>query len=1080
VRRLPPVLVAVALSASLSLVVTPRAFSQQLDSTLYAGLRYRFIGPEGNRAIAVAGEPGNPLVAYVGAASGGIWKTSDGGVNWTPVFDREPAQAIGALAIAQSEPNIVWAGTGESFLIRPMTSLGDGVYRSTDAGKSWQHMGLDKTGRVPRIVIDPHDPNRVFVCATGHAFGPQPERGVFRTADGGKTWDKVLFVDESTGCSDLSLDPHDPQTLFAGMWQVEAHSWDLHSGGPGSGVYVSHDGGTTWKHLTGHGLPAADHPVGKTAVAVAPSDSRRVYALIEDTDPGFYRSDDGGQTWKPVNHQHDMAERSPYYVRFAVSPDDEDLIYFVSVKFSVSKDGGATLESGFRAGGDNHDVWVDPLNADRLMVANDGGATMTLNRGKTFQRVVLPIAQMYHAYTDTRVPYFVYGNRQDGGSYRVPSNSLEGGITVGMFHAVGGCESGFGVPDTVNNAVVWSGCYDGGLERYDERTGHYRNVRVWPEAGYGWKPVDMKYRWNWTFPIAISPHDHDKVYVGSQFVHQTTDGGASWTVISPDLTRNDTTHEQSSGGTTIDNLMTWDGATLYAIAESPVQAGLIWVGSNDGLVHLTRDGGKTWTNVTGNIPRLPPWGKISNIEPSHGDAGTAYISVDLHEQADFTPYIYKTADFGKSWKKISDGIPVVADFSYVHMVAEDPVRQGMLYAGTDNAVYFTLDDGATWHPLQLNLPHAPAAWLTVQPHFSDLVIGTYGRGFWILDDVTPLRGFSNDVLKSDAHLFTPRPAYRFRRIRATSSDPNSAVRGQNPPYGADINYYLSGALADTASARDSTSKDSANVRLVILDAKGDTVRTLDATRHHGLNRVDWDLRYAHVRAAHLRTPPPGKSWVTLPERGWRPIVAWDLDLSQNGPLAPPGAYSVRLVAGQTTLTQPLTVLKDPNTTGTAQDIQQQADLALALRSEMDSVVGLINRIEWLRKQLEDLGTQLADSATAKDDSVAKALAKSGHALEAKLIAVEGDLFDVHLTGAREDAFRNPTQLYGRLSALLSDVAENGADFPPTSQQQQVNDLLKQRLAAAATAFANLLQNDVAPFRSQLRAARLPDVLAGNP
>lgn len=1079
-HRLPRLLATLVLSTGLSLLVAPGAFSQQFDSTLYAGLRYRFIGPEGNRAIAVVGEPGNPLVAYVGAASGGVWKTSNGGVSWTPVFDREPAQAIGALAIAQSEPNIVWAGTGESFLIRPMTSLGDGVYRSTDAGKSWLHMGLDKTGRIPRIVIDPHDPNRVFVCATGHAFGPQAERGVFRTTDGGKTWDKVLFVNERTGCSDLSMDPHDPQTLFAGMWQLEVHTWDLESGGPGSGVYVSHDGGTTWKHLTGHGLPAASHPVGKTAVAVAPSDSRRVYALIEDTDPGFYRSDDGGQTWRLVNRHHDMAERAPYYVRFAVSPDDEDLIYFVSVKFSVSKDGGATLESGFRAGGDNHDVWVDPLNANRFMVANDGGATITLTRGKSFQRVVLPIAQMYHVYTDTRVPYFVYGNRQDGGSYRVPSNSLEGGITVGMFHAVGGCESGFGVPDTVNNAVVWSGCYDGGLERYDERTGHYRNVRVWPEAGYGWKPAEMKYRWNWTFPIAISPHDHDKVYVGSQVVHQTTDGGASWTVISPDLTRNDTTHEQSSGGITTDNLMTWDGATLYAIAESPVQAGLIWVGSNDGLVHVTRDGGKTWANVTGNIPKLPPWGKISNIAPSHFDAGTAYISVDLHEQADFTPYIYKTADFGKSWKKISDGIPVVANFSYVHVVAEDPVRKGMLYAGTDNAVYFTLDDGTSWHPLQLNLPHAPAAWLTVQPHFSDLVIGTHGRGFWILDDVTPLRALSDEVLTSTAHLFAPRAAYRFRRIRSTSSDPNSAVRGQNPRYGADINYYLSGALADTASASDSTRKDSTKVKLVVLDAAGDTVRTLDGTRRRGLNRVYWDLRYAPVRAAHLRTPPPGKSWVTLPTRGWRPIVAWDLDLSQDGPLAQPGTYTVRLTTGTTTLTQPLTVLKDPNTTGTAQDVQQQVELALAIRAEMDSVVGLINRIEWLRKQLEDLGTQLADSSTVKDDSVAKQLAKQGHDLEQKLIGVEGDLFDVHLTGAREDAFRNPTKLYGRLSALLSDVAENGADFPPTTQQRQVNDLLKQRLGAAAAKFAGLLQSDVAPFRSRLRAAQLPDVLAGNP
>jgi len=1058
--------------------------AQQLDTALYGQLRYRFIGPEGNRASAVAGEPGNPAVAYVGAAAGGLWKTTDGGVNWEPMFDKQTAQAIGSIAVSRSLPTTVWVGTGEAFFIRPMTSLGDGIYRSTDAGKTWTRMGLEKTGRIPRIVIHPANPDIVFACAVGHGFGPQQERGVFRTVDGGKTWERVLFVNENTGCSDLTMDTHDPQTLFAGMWQLETHTWSLNSGGPGSGIYVTHDGGATWKRLAGHGLPPLGHALGKIAVAIAPSDGNRVYALVEDTDPSFYRSDDRGESWRLVSRSHDMLERSSYYTRFAVSPDDEDRLYFVSVKFSVSKDGGATLESGFRAGGDNHDVWVDPVNPDRYMVANDGGATITLNRGRTFQRVVLPIAQMYHVYTDNQVPYFVYGNRQDGGSFRVPSNSREGGISVGMYHSVGGCESGFGVPDTVNNSVVWSGCYDGGLERYDETTGHARNVRVWPEAGYGWKPADMKYRWNWTFPITISPHDHNKVYVGSQVVHQTTDGGSSWTVISPDLTKNDKSHQQSSGGVTTDNLMTWDGATLYAIAESPVQAGLIWAGSNDGQVQLTRDGGQHWTNLTDNIQKLPPWGKISNIEASRFDAGTAYLSVDLHEQADFTPYIYKTADFGKTWKKISDGIPVATHFSYVHMVREDPARRGMLYAGTDNALYFTLDDGATWQPLQLNLPHAPAAWIAIQPHFSDLVVGTHGRGFWILDDVTPLRALSAEVLKAPAYLFAPRPAYRFRYVHSTSSDPNSAVQGENPRYGADLNYLVGAALAEDTTARDSVAQRDSTAaqpaRIIILDAKGDTVRTLTGARRAGINRVYWDLRYAPVKEPHLRTTPPGKSWLPIPQRGWRSLVSWDLDLSQQGPLVEPGAYTVKIRIGGTELSQPLTVLKDPNTAGTDQDVHQQVAFGLELRSEMDSVVGLINRIEWLRKQLADLGTQLADSSTVKDDSTAKALSTAGHDLAQKLIGVEGALFDVNLTGGREDAFRNPVQLYGRLSALLSDALENGADFAPTSQQREVNELYQQRLGDAAQRFGQLLQQDVAQFRQQLRRARLPDVLAGNP
>src|SRR5207302_732312 len=504
------------------LLLVPTARTQQIDTTLWARLRYRFVGPEGNRAVAVAGEPGNPLVAYVGAASGGIWKTEDGGVHWRAVFDSQPAQAIGAVAVAPSAHNVLWAGTGETFFIRSTTALGNGVYRSTDGGRSWQHQGLDATGRIARIVIHPANPDVVLVCALGRAYGPAQDRGVYRTTDGGKTWSRVLFVDPNTGCSDLALDPGDPNTLFAGMWQFEVKTWHLQSGGPGSGLWVSRDGGATWKQIVGHGLPDARHAVGKVAVAVAPSNPNAVYALIEDQDPTLYRSDDRGTTWHVVSHDRSMAERAPYYVRFAVGPDDEERLYFV------------------------------------------------------------------------------YGNRQDGSSYRMPSRGLGEGISEGAWQHVGGCESGFGIPDTVDNATVWSGCYDGGLEVYDVRTGHARNVRVWPEAGYGWRPADLKYRWNWTFPIMISPHDHRRVYVGSQYVHVTSDGGASWKVVSPDLTRNDTSHQQSSGGVTTDNLMTFDGATLFALAESPVQAGVIWAGSNDGLVHVTRDGTTTWTDVTGN------------------------------------------------------------------------------------------------------------------------------------------------------------------------------------------------------------------------------------------------------------------------------------------------------------------------------------------------------------------------------------------------------------------------------------------------------------------------------------------------
>jgi photosystem II stability/assembly factor-like uncharacterized protein len=1068
--------------AALLALLSPVARAQQLDTTLWTRLRYRFVGPEGNRAVAIVGEPGNHLVAYVGAASGGIWKTEDGGVHWRAVFDSEPAQAIGALALAPSAHNVVWAGTGETFFIRSTTALGNGVYKSTDGGRSWRHMGLDATGRIARIVIHPTDPDVVLVCALGRAYGPAQDRGVYRTADGGKSWTRVLFVDPNTGCSDLAIDPGDPNTLFAGMWQFEVKTWHLQSGGPGGGLWASRDGGITWQRVAGHGLPDARHAVGKIAVAVAASNPNTVYALIEDEDPALYRSGDRGNTWRLVSRDHNMAERAPYYVRFAVAPDDEERLYFVSVRFSMSRDGGRTLaRSDYHGGGDNHDVWIDPLDPDRFMIAHDGGASITVNRGATFLRVVLPIAQLYHVHTDTRVPYYLYANRQDGTSYRMPSRSLSGGISEGVWGHVGGCESGFAIPDTVTNTTVWSGCYDGGLEVYDVRTDHARNVRVWPEAGYGWRPADLKYRWNWTFPIAISPHDHTRVYVGSQFVHVTTDGGASWKVISPDLTRNDTTHQQSSGGVTTDNLMTFDGATLFALAESPVQAGVIWAGSNDGLVHVTRDGGATWVNVTGGLPKLPPWGKIANIEPSRFDAGTAYLSADLHELDDLDPYIFKTSDFGKSWKRISDALPR-SPLSFVHVVREDPARRGMLYAGTENGVYVTLDDGARWLPLQTNLPHAPVSWLTVQPHVHDLVVATYGRGAWILDDISPLEQLDLPALTGRTILFQPRPAYRFRSQQGVASAPHSGVEADTVPYGADLTYYLSPVLADTTTPADSARRPKP-AKLVILGAQGDTVRVLEGERKPGLNRVWWDLRYAAPTVPNLRTPPPGKPFVRVGPGGTRPLVTWDLDLSLRGPLVPPGTYTARLTVGDSTgggavtLTQPLTVLKDPNTAGTDADVQAQTRLALAIRAEQDSVARMINRLEWVRKQLQDLAFQLRGDSAVAGDAGAKRLATLADSLDTQALAVEGRLFDVQLTGAREDAFRGPMQLYGRLAALQSDVAESGADFAPTTQQVAVHGLLAERLADAAARFADLMDTALPAFGIELRKVPLKDVIS---
>jgi photosystem II stability/assembly factor-like uncharacterized protein len=769
--------------------------AQEITSEAFEQLVYRHIGPQGNRVSAVAGVAGDPLVYYVGAASGGIFKTEDSGTTWKPIFDDQPVSSIGSLAVTPSQPNIVWAGTGETAL-RSNNSIGNGIYKSIDGGKTWTHMGLENTGRIGRIAIHPKNPDVLFAAAMGHCYGPQPERGVFRTTDGGETWEKVLFVDENTGAADVVMDPNNPEILFAGTWQVITKTWGRESGGPGSGIYRSTDGGTTWKHLTGHGLPTT--PLGKIGLAIAPSNSDRVYALIEtgdgvpwkgvETTAGqLWGSEDGGENWKLVSRDRALAGRANYYTRCLVSPDDEDEVFFIAAMLSVSLDGGLTSKRiAQELHGDHHDMWIDPLDGDRIIESNDGGIGISVNRAKTWRQINLPIAQMYHVAVDNRIPYFVYGNRQDGPSQRGPSNSLlrGGEIPRGMWHGVAGAESGFAIPDPVDNNIVWSGGYPGGpLDRFDLRTGHARAVDVWPNNLWGTPAADLEYRFQWTFPIAISPHDHNRVYVGSQYLHQTTNGGHSWETISPDLSLNDKEMQQISGGLNPENASIEYANVVFAIAESPLEDGVIWAGTNDGLVQVTRDGGANWTNVTANIPDLPPLGTVSNIEPSRYDAGTTYITVDFHQMNNRDPYVYKTTDYGKTWKSVSSDIPRSV-FSYAHCVREDPVRKGLLYLGTENALYVSFNDGGNWHPLQTNLPHAPVHWLTIQDHFNDLVVGTYGRGFWILDDVTPLQQLTSGVMELDVHLFAPRPAYRFHFVTSPMSQRADTAVGKNPPYGA--------------------------------------------------------------------------------------------------------------------------------------------------------------------------------------------------------------------------------------------------------------------------------------------------------
>jgi photosystem II stability/assembly factor-like uncharacterized protein len=1057
-----------------------------LDSATLAQLRFRYIGPVGNRVSSVAGVPGDANVYYAGAASGGIWKTTDAGIHWTPIFDDKDVSSIGALAVAPSNPSIVWAGTGEPF-IRSHISIGNGVYKSTDAGRTWTRMGLEQSGRIGRFAIDPKNPDIVFVAAQGHSYGPQQERGIYRTTDGGRTWTRVLFVDPNTGGIDIVMHPSNPQTLFAATWQLEMHTWTRESGGPGSGIFVSRDGGTTWTRLKGNGLPT--HTIGKIGLAIAPSKPERVYALIETgdgvpihgqpTDNGeLWRSDDGGNTWRVVSYDRNLACRQPYYTRMAVSTDNPDETYFLCATFSRSLDGGVTNSAaGFGGpggggiaaaaaaaaarvpadsaalrtpalstpGGDNHDMWIDPTNANRMAVGNDAGISISTTRGRTWLRVQLPIAQIYHVTVDNRIPYYVYGNKQDGPSYRGPSNSRTGNtIARSEWQGVDGGESGWATPDPADPNIVWStasgsGSRGGIVVRFDLRTRQSQNVEVWPLSTGGHPAADLRYRFVWDAPFTISPHDPNRVYIGSQFVHMTTNGGRSWQVISPDLTRNDKSKQQISGGLTPDNIGVEYGGVIYAIAESRAQPGVIWTGSNDGLVHLSRDAGKTWTNVTAHIPGIPAWGSVRHIEPSRYDAASAYLIVDAHQENNRDPWVYRTKDFGKTWKLIVTGIPK-SPLSYAHIIREDPVRRGLLYLGTENALYVSFDDGDHWQPLQMNLPHAPVYGLAIQEQFNDLVIATYGRGFWILDDLSPLQNLTPAVTASAAQLLTPRPAYRFVDIRGNYATTDDPTAGTNPPYGAAINYWLKAAHPDTVANA---------VSLAILDGTGKIIRTMRGTGKPGINRVYWNLRNDSSKVARLRTRPLYNAEFQLDRDSTRSAPG----VGRMSVLMPPGSYTVKLTVDGQSYTQPLEVRKDPNDNVTDADIAASTAMLLALQNDLNAVVDILGGVESLRLQLQRL------SATGDVRSRADAL-------EQKLIAVEQDVLDLRMTGRGQDEVRYPVKLGGQLSYLAGGVA--ASDFAPTAQQQEVQQLLANQVRETRSALDRLMQTDLPEFNEVLR------------
>jgi photosystem II stability/assembly factor-like uncharacterized protein len=1022
-----------AAAAALVVVEGPAAQGPAggFDQKFFGELRWRSIGPiRGGRSQAVAGSVKRPLEYYFGATGGGLWKTTDGGQTWRPVSDDAfRSSSVGAVAVAEANPDIVYVGMGETQL-RGNVIQGDGVYKSTDGARTWTHVGLEKTRAIARIRIHPSTPDVVWVAALGDPYGPNPERGIFKTTDGGKSWRRVLFRDEKSGGVDLALDPKNPDVLYAALWEVYRTPHSLSSGGPGSGLFKSTDGGETWTELTRNpGLPKG--VIGKIGVSVSGADSNRVYAIVEAHEGGVFVSDDAGASWRLVNDDRRLRQRAFYYTRIYADPKDRDTVYILNTGFYRSTDAGKTVRQIRVPHGDNHDLWIAPDDPKRMIESNDGGANVTINGGETWTEQDYPTAQMYHVITTNHVPYHVCGAQQDNSTACVPSDGRGD-----YLYPVGGGESGYIAPDPTDPDVFYAGSYGGLLTRVDRRTGERRAINVWPENPMGHASKDIKERFQWTFPIVFSPHDPKVLYVTSQHVWRTTNEGQSWERISPDLTRHDPSTMGPSGGPiTLDQTGVETYATIFTLAPSPRERDTIWAGSDDGLVHVTRDGGRTWQNVT--PPDLPEFARISLIEASPHKAGTAYVAANRYQRADRAPYVYKTDDYGRTWTKIVRGLP---PDDFARAIREDEQRPGLLFLGTEHGIYVSFDDGAYWQSLRLNLPVTPVHDIDVKD--DDLVIGTHGRGFYVLDNISVLRQLTPEITAADVHLFRPATATR------------SVSRG------VAIDYYLKNA-AD-------------KVTIEILAADGTLVRSFTGTpaeakepapaeraeageeesgprfgpprpprvgTRAGMNRFTWDMRYAPA------TDFPG-------------MILWAA--STRGPIAPPGTYQVRLTVGGQSRTERFQIRRHPLFRATDADLLEQFRLAKQINERVDEANRTVIRIRAIKDQIADR------TSKAKDKRVAAA----GEALAARLTDVEGEIYQ-YRNRSNQDPLNYPIKLNNKLAALQS-LVESG-DARPTDQSYAVFKELSDRLDAEIARLQQLLRTELPAFNRLLQQRRLEPV-----
>jgi photosystem II stability/assembly factor-like uncharacterized protein len=1084
----------------------------------WKGLQYRLVGPfRGGRVVAVSGVVGQDDVYYFGAVAGGVWKTTDGGLNWRPLFDKskddktklDASPSIGAIAVSESDPNTIYIGTGEA-CIRGNIVGGNGVYKSLDAGKTWKFAGLADTHAIGRLTVNPKNPDIALVAALGHPFADNEERGIFRTRDGGKTWEKVLYKDAKTGGIDVVFDPNNSNILFAALWQARRTPWSLDSGGPGSGLYRSSDGGTTWKELKAHGLP--EGILGRIGVTVSGANPNRVWAVIEAEKGGIYRSDDGGDSWRLMTDDHRFRQRAWYYSHIFADPKSAETVYILNTGVYRSNDGGKTFTPIRAPHGDNHALWIDPTNPKRLINGNDGGATVSTNGGESWSsQYNQPTAQFYHVTTDDQFPYYIYGAQQDNSTVAIASASPEGSIDRPDWYDVGGGESGYIAPDPTDPLIIYAGSYGGEITRQDRHIHQKQAINPWPINPIGWAAADVKHRFQWTEPIVFSPHDPKTLYYAGEVLFKTTDAGMSWNIISPDLTRNDKSRQAASGGPiTKDNTGVEVYDTIFSVVESPLQKDLIWAGTDDGLVHLTRDGGQHWDNVTPKA--MPEWGTVSMIEASPREAGTAYLAVERHKSDDFSPYIFKTTDFGKTWAKVITGLPAN---DYVHAVRVDPRRPHLLFAGTEQGMYVSFDDGAHWQPMQLNLPMSPVNDLVIKN--TDLVVATHGRSFWVLNNITALEQYEDSIPQQDAHLFTP-AATSHTVFRGSVFAAQGNV-GNNPPGGAVIDYWLKTSLKKpekkdasappkdaSAPSKDTTppgkeapapggepsqakgeaaksesdrdkdkdkdkKEEPPKITLEILDSSGTVIRKFpkkedsggdeedflgrdrsgsDLPADKGLNRFVWDLRYEGA--------------TKIPHA---PLWGGDTE----GPVALPGNYQVRLTVLGKTYTAPLEIKPDPRVKISQEDLTKQFDLLLKIRDKMTGTDDAIIEIRDLRDQITALNKRL------KNDSREKAIADAGKALDKKMTEVEEALIQTKAKSG-QDVLNYPVRLNNHLAALGGVVGS--ADTAPTKQSYEAFDTVSKEVDLQLAKWKAIVSTDVAAYNHLVKQQEVPAIILTNP